>query len=200
MEGDKRPGRNEAAFNAEISGSAGQSRDIVSAGEGNKWYEQDIPHEQLVATIRELLAQDQEQTKVGNLKREEGRKFLLHPFWRLHFHLSRAEMNSPTKTKGDIVYLSPKGAYFRTLQNAWDAISYDHYPEGSEEKRQVGLGFQVYLAQEGYRGERPPVVLDDNRQIAVLDAMAEAVNIPHQRGQRVIPLPASIRYGSRGNR
>src|SRR2546425_2795909 len=130
-------------------GNAGQSRHIVPAGEGNNWYEQDIPHEQLVTTIRDLLALDQEQVRGENLKREEGRKFLLHPFWRLHFHLSRAEMNSHTIMKGDIAYLSPKGEFFRTLQNAWDAISYDHYPEGSEEKRQVGLGFQVYLAQEG---------------------------------------------------
>src|SRR5438270_9921116 len=201
MEGDKRPGRNEAAFNAGISGGAGQRRDVVPAGERNNWYEQDIPHEHLVATIRSLLAEDREQTMAENLKKGEDRKFLLHPFWRLHFHLSRAEMNSPTIMEGDIAYLSPKGAFFRTLQTAWDAVSYDHYPESSREKQQVELGLRSHLAT-GWIGDKPPfpIILEDDRHIVLLDAMAEAVGIPHLRGQRVVPLPPSIKYGSRGNR
>jgi hypothetical protein len=81
--------------------------------------------------------------------------------------------------------------FWRYLRYAWDALVYDRYRPGSPEESEAG-----YCLYHHYHSGRPPggptIKLSDP-QVRVLDALAEAVGIPHQKGQKEIVIPEKLR-------
>jgi hypothetical protein len=78
---------------------------------------------------------------------------------------------------------------FFTLQSAWDALAYDKYETGSREEGLAGSLLQAYYGET----KEPAIKLTNPKQVLLLDAMAEAAGVPHQRGQTEITIPEKLR-------
>jgi hypothetical protein len=79
--------------------------------------------------------------------------------------------------------------FFAPLRRAWDVLAYERYEPGSIEEHHSGV-----LLSRFYQYYREPVIrLSDPLQVEVLDALAEACEIPHKRGQAEIEIPEKRR-------
>lgn len=76
-----------------------------------------------------------------------------------------------------------------TLRTAWDALAYDRYEVGSKEEHLAGVSLQMYYNET----REPTIKLTEPGQVRTLDALTEAVGIPHQRGQTEIEIPEKVR-------
>ena len=72
---------------------------------------------------------------------------------------------------------------------AWDALAYDKYETGSREEGLAGSLLQSYYGET----KEPTIKLTNPKQVLLLDAMAEAAGVPHQRGQTEITIPEKLR-------
>jgi hypothetical protein len=98
-----------------------------------------------------------------------------------------------------------RAAFFRPIQDAWYAIAYEHFryepdkyaPTGEPALEQQFAGETLsfrYQRAHVLREPRPEIIKLDPQQGKILDALAEAANIPHQRGQTEIEIPENLRY------
>ena len=145
---------------------------------------QGIPHEQLVDNFRLLIQEQQETHAKLYASRENG---------------SVAEYLSPVRAvRGVLDWYSGSANteladHMFTVRSAWDASVYDRYEPGSQEEGLAGSVLQAY-----YHATREPTIkLTHPMQVRVLDALAEAANVPHQRGQTEIEIPEKLRNYNR---
>jgi hypothetical protein len=83
-----------------------------------------------------------------------------------------------------------EGEFFSTLRYAWDALVYDRYKTGSLAERLAGSTLWGF-----YQATREPTIkLIDPIQVRMMDAMTEAVGIPHKKGQTEIEIPEKLRH------
>jgi hypothetical protein len=68
-------------------------------------------------------------------------------------------------------------------------MAYDRYEVGSREEGLAGSTMQMYY----WATHEPTIKLTDPGQVRTLDALTEAVGIPHQRGQTEIQIPEKLR-------
>lgn len=78
------------------------------------------------------------------------------------------------------------------LELAWNVLTYDRYDPGSGDERDAGSKLQSHF----YR-TREPVIKLTEPQISIIDALAEAVGIPHERGKAEIEIPEKLKYYSK---
>ena len=78
---------------------------------------------------------------------------------------------------------------FSNLRSAWDALAYDKYEPGTKEEGLAGSLLQAYYSAT----KEPSIKLTNPKQVQLLDAMAEAAGVPHQRGQTEITIPEKLR-------
>jgi hypothetical protein len=78
---------------------------------------------------------------------------------------------------------------FFTLRSAWDALAYDKYEPGSKEEGLAGSILQAHYSET----KEPTIRLPNPKQVQLLDALTEAADIPHQRGQTEITIPEKLR-------
>jgi hypothetical protein len=142
--------------------------------------EQGIPHERLVETFRSLIKEQQD----------------VHASLRSFGEMSHEpEVLSPERAvRGVLDWYAGSankemGEHMFTVRSAWDALSYDRYEPGSREEGLAGSVLQAY-----YGATREPAIkLTHPMQVRVLDALAEAGGVPHQRGQTEIEIPEKLR-------
>jgi hypothetical protein len=77
-----------------------------------------------------------------------------------------------------------KSDFWWPINKAWDALAYNHYEQTSWSKHMAGLQLSGH-----YRRTREPVIKLSDPQVRILDALTEAVGIPHKRGQTDIEIP-----------
>ena len=145
---------------------------------------QGIPHEQLVDNFR-LLIQEQQQThaKIYTSRENGGEAELLSPETAVRGVLDWYAGSANTEL----------GDHMFTVRSAWDATVYDRYEPGSREEGLAGSVLQAY-----YSATREPTIkLTHPMQVRVLDALAEAANVPHQRGQTEVAIPEKLRNYNR---
>ncbi len=128
-------------------------------------YEQDIPHEQLVKAFQELYVQTQ-QTE-GYLPPEV---IIRSKLW----------MKQSNEIRRD---------FFSPLLLAWDALAYDRYEPGLIQEASAGETLNYH-----YQASHEPTIKLSDPQIRIIDALAEAVGIPHQKGQTEIEIPEKLRH------
>jgi hypothetical protein len=93
-----------------------------------------------------------------------------------------------------------RGLYYKEIRNAWDAIAYDQYLFRNgvvDSVRRYAAAHDLSVAYQRAKamGEsRPEIITLDPLQVRILDALAEAADIPHQRGQNEIDIPERQRY------
>jgi hypothetical protein len=142
------------------------SKDIVPQ-EWRGWYE--WPHERLVNGFRDFVQQREQQTE-GYFSPEE-------------IICSKLEWLGPPPNEqaSDFVF---------RLQKAWDALAYDRYEPGSLQEHLAGATLQYYY----HCTQEPAIKLSNPLQIRIVDALAEAAGIPHQKGQAEIKIPEKVRH------
>jgi hypothetical protein len=155
-----------------------------STGRNPNLIEQGIPHEQLVQSFRGLIRDHQ-------ALYQQIHSFGENP------HEPDA-ISSETAVRGVLDWYAGSvnketGEHMFTVRSAWDALSYDRYEPGSREEGLAGSVLQTY-----YGATREPTIkLTHPMQVRVLDALAEAAGVPHQRGQTEIEIPEKLRNYNR---
>jgi hypothetical protein len=79
--------------------------------------------------------------------------------------------------------------FYLQLALAWDVLAYDRYKPASPEEYWAGINLQKY-----YNSNHEPILKLSDPQIRVIDALTEAVGIPHERGQAEIEIPKKFRF------
>ena len=153
------------------------------------------PHEDLVMAFRGLIREQMQYPE----KFGYGPNATRYPAL-----IIRRALGEQTK-----LHMSPepldkqRAAFYRPIEDAWDAIAYEHYRyryEGLEYQDSLprdfagdALSFRYQRAQ-ALREARPELIKLDFQQVRILDALAEAADIPHQLGQAAIEIPERLRY------
>ena len=153
-------------------------------GEGGHHYpnvsEQGIPHEKPVASFRSLIKEQQEVYATLRTVGESYHEPAVLPPETVVRTMLDWYAGSANKEQGEI---------FFTVRSAWDALAYDRYEPGSREKGLAGSALQAYYAAT----HEPTIKLSHPMQVRVLDALSEAADVPHQRGQSEIEIPEKLR-------
>jgi hypothetical protein len=155
-----------------VEGSVGSA----APARAPSWYEQDLPYEELVGNIRQLI----EQARARHQRGHPDAPFRANePFepaewlgWYLRKEVGRHVDGSQTQRQ------------IFDLSNAWDALFSDRYPSDN------GLWRDWVKGELSYRaGEMKQAALTlPPRSVTLLDAMAEAAGLPRQRGEATIDL------------
>jgi hypothetical protein len=86
-----------------------------------------------------------------------------------------------------------KAEFFFHLLCAWDALAFDRYEVDAGLTGSAGYSLYSYFHEERRHGRDPTIKLSDPLQVKILDALTEAVDIPHQKGQAAIEIPEKLR-------
>jgi hypothetical protein len=93
-----------------------------------------------------------------------------------------------------------RGEFFAPIKHAWEVIAYEHYGKGSVnsgnlERHYAGLALSTQYQRARARNKPHPEIirLSDPLQIQILDAAAEAADIPHRKGQAAFEIPDYLR-------
>jgi hypothetical protein len=78
--------------------------------------------------------------------------------------------------------------FFYELKIAWDILAYEHLESHSPSQM-----LAVYEVEEFYKYNPKPTLKLSDTQIRVIDALTEACDIPHKRGQAEITIPEKLR-------
>ena len=146
--------------------------------------EQGIPHEQLVATFRSLI------------KEQQATYAQLHA---ISENPHEPDVLSPeTAVRGVLDWYAGSankelGGHLFTVRNAWDALNYDKYEPGTRAEGLAGSILQAYASAT----REPTIKLTHPMEVRVLDAFTEAAGVPHQRGQTEIDIPEKLRNYNR---
>jgi len=158
-------------------------------GERQRWSE--ASHERLVQAFRNLIQQKQQfwEGFVGQSPVTIVRDALLnqeHRGFGTYDKLAREQ-----------------GAFYLDIRHAWDVIAFESYkreaaegwPDASrynQSSARRGLSL-TYIRAKERQEPRPEMIKLDPLQSKILDALAEAADIPHQRGQADIEIPERFR-------
>jgi hypothetical protein len=136
---------------------------------------QGISHEQLVGNIRHFIQREQQ---VRKARRDEASPK----------EIIRNELVSLQSVKAN-----PRGEEMASpvwfpLRNAWDALTYDRYQPGSFDEVFAG-----WCLSEHFQRTHEAIIRLSNLQVRILDALTDAVGIPHQKGRTEIEIPKKLR-------
>jgi hypothetical protein len=150
------------------------------------------PHEDLVGAFRGLIWKE----------RQESLKD-----WRDAVSFTPAILIKNELGKQASLHMSPdpldkqRAAFFQPIEDAWDVIAYEYYRVGRfgepnhVERHHAGWTLSGRYQRAVALGEpRPELLTLDPQQVKILDALAEAADIPHQQGQAEIEIPERFRY------
>ncbi len=152
------------------SGKAG-SHEVQTSGrvpQEQPWYEQDIPHEQLVAALRHFMEKESARWETP-----------IHQFptaeWlgdELSTQAARAvNLNAPIEEQ----------TFFSELSIGWHAFAYGQYGES-------GRGMARMEIEEYMQATGSTFVTLPPKAVKLFDAMAEVAEIPRQRGEATVDL------------
>jgi hypothetical protein len=132
-------------------------------------------HEHLVKNIRNFIHREQQaRIRNGDEASLEG--------------IVRNELDSLQEVKSDPEEEKIASQVWFPIRNAWDALTYDRYQPGSFYEVQAG-----WRLSDHFQSTHEPIIRLSNLQIRIIDALTEAVGIPHQRGQTDIEIPEKLR-------
>ena len=155
-------------------------------GHEQRWQERS--HEELVAGFRRAIRQEQQ--ALGELAKYHS------PVTIIDSAFSREVQYLFSDNPAEI----RRGEFFAPIKSAWEIIAYDHYGQGSLntgdlERHYAGLALDgQYQRAKVLNHPHPELIrLTDPLQMKILDAAAEAVDIPHRKGQADFIIPAHVR-------
>ena len=150
-------------------------------------------HEELVQAFRQLI-----DTQIQEDLRFKGERHSLRTSPAL---IIRNALRVQEQFLGQSGYgVHERGWFYSKIATAWNVIAYDHYRtrdgvEDAWEQHWAADHLSVAYQRAKAMGEPRAAILKlAPRQVQILDALAEAAAIPHQRGQREIEIPERHRY------
>ena len=141
---------------------------MIEQGEGNTSQGQESytnkPHEELVQIFRAAIEKDVKRFN-GHMSPESAVRFRL-----------RNQYGSDERWE-----------FFNSLSLAWAVLTYERYEPGSWEEMEDGESICFWHGTSGQTA-----IKLDPLQVKMIDALTEAVGIPHKQGQREIPIPEKL--------
>ncbi len=154
------------------SGKAGSREVQTSRGvpQEQPWYEQEIPHEQLVSTLRHFMVKESAryETPIQQFPTAE---------WLADKLDTQAERSANSDAPVE------EQTFFTELKIAWQAFAYPQF--GRSLRGIAGKEIEVYIQATGSRS-----VILRPQAVKLFDAMAEVAEIPRIRGQATVDLTA----------
>jgi hypothetical protein len=158
----------------------------------------DQPHDKLVAAFRSYIQferQAPQEVYGGKSINEEFADRGFDPFTPeqiIHDRLSY-ECRSVFSVK-EVDKL--RGEFFSPVKKAWDIIAYKRYDATQQHLAASGLSF-IYQRAEAIKRPNPGTIrLSHSLQVRILDALADACELPHQKGKSEFLIPEELRdYG-----
>jgi hypothetical protein len=173
VESDLSPTKPDQVVSSQIvEGSVGSS----VPSQTPSWYEQELPYEELVGNIRQLIGQAGERHQRGHPDAPFRANEPFEPAEWLGWYLR--------KEVGRHVNGSETQRQIFDLSNAWDALFSDRYPSDNGLWRGWVRGELSYRAGE----MKQPAITLSPKSVTLLDAMAEAAGLPRKRGEATIDL------------
>lgn len=173
VEGSIHPAQpDQAVSNRVVEGSVGSAVPARTPS----WYEQDMPFEELVDNIRHLVDQARARHQRGHPDTPFRATEPFEPAewlgWYLHKEVGRHVDGSQTQQQ------------IFDLAIAWDALYSARYPSDNGGWREMVRGsLEAWVDQT-----KQATLTLPGRSVTLLDAMAEAANLPRQRGEATINL------------
>jgi hypothetical protein len=135
----------------------------------------------MVAAFQQLI-QRKYQELGERAKYYSSAKIIDHEIGSLMLH--RSNDHAETQYRRGIAY---------TMVKAWEAIAYDHYGRGSASREsEERFSALVNLSDHCQRTGQTTITLSEPQR-QILEALAEAANIPHRKGQTEIEIPEKLR-------
>jgi hypothetical protein len=160
----------------EGQGDEGRPRRELSTE--SSWYKPGMSHEQRVKAAQGYIKQRQH-LYAGAYSPEE----IIH---------SGLDLESQSRHSDDEKVDKEKRDFFHQLRYAWDSLAYDRYEPGSSEDHLTVSSLSSLYQHTYVTGEKPTIKLDPV-QVQIIDALTEAVGIPHKKGQAEIEIPKKLR-------
>jgi len=160
------------------NGEAGSREVYTSRGvpQEQSWYEQDIPYEQLVATLRHFMEKESARWETP-----------IHQFpaaeWLADELDTQAERSANLKAPID------EQTFFNELKIAWHAFAYPQF--GSSLSGIARKEIEEYIQVTGSKSVtlRP-------KAVKLFDAMTEVAEIPRKRGETTVDLTLFVKRGT----
>jgi hypothetical protein len=137
------------------------------------WYEQDIPHEQIVSTLRHFMAKESARYKTP-----------IHQFPTAEWLAD--ELDTQAERSANSGAPREEHAFFHELKIAWQAVAYPQF--GRSLRGIAGKEIEAYIQSAGSTS-----VALHPKAVKLFDAMAEVAKIPRKRGQATVDLTAFIK-------
>jgi hypothetical protein len=152
--------------------------------ERQRW--SDAPHEQFVGAFRGLI--QQERQRYGDLAHRFSPAYIVRKELKQQENF-RLSIKPEHKQRAE---------FFKTIRQAWDAIAYEHYQwqPGHLSEYQINARWDLSIEHWNAKDRQDPnpeLIRLDPMQVKILDALAEAADIPHQRGQSEVAIPEHLR-------
>jgi hypothetical protein len=141
------------------------------------------PREELVKDLQSYIKQRKQEL----IEHQFGEDITPAEVIRLRLEAEESESLNLVRNKPSLD--QKEGNFFWQLRAAWDALAYDHYNPGSDTEMYTGIAMWSYYR----RSHKPAIKLSHPSQVQAIDAMTEAVGIPHQKGQAEIEIPEKLR-------
>jgi hypothetical protein len=152
----------------------------------SSWYKPGMSHEQLVKAAQGYIQQRQ------HLYAELGLPDQKEASSPVAIIRSGIEQESQSWHSDDEKVDKEKRRFFYQLGYAWDALAYDCYEPGSSADHMAVPNLSSYYQHSRATGEKSTIKLDPV-QVQIIDALTEAVGIPHKKGQAEIEIPEKLR-------
>jgi hypothetical protein len=149
------------------------------------WY--DRPHEELVKGFRDFIQYEQGKylRVLGSRASPEETIGIELSMYKALSGLSNINVeNEEERKKND----KQEKAFWTPISAAWDVLTHARYKPGSIPEHDTGMH-----VPDHYNRTREPVIKLSDPQVRMLDALAEAAGIPHERGQKEIEIPERLR-------
>jgi hypothetical protein len=147
------------------------------------------PHEELVRAFRGLI-------------RERQQEIVNWGGWPPAMIIRGALKEQASLHMSPDPLVKQRAQFYGQIQKAWDVIAYEQYEWGYHwsdhdplySAYEAGFTlFDTYKRARDRQEPRPEFIKLDPQQAKILDALAEAADVPHQRGQTEIEIPEHLR-------
>ncbi len=173
-------------FNQQFGERSGEAQTSKIVPKEQSWYEQDIPHEQLVETLRYFS----ERARINEYQqaREEWEPATWLE-WELRcqavaaYNATAYPTDVPLEEQPLPLEEQPMAMFFHELSIGWEAFAYHKLRLSKGELREIREDIQNYA-----RVTHSETMTLHPKAIKLFDAMAEVSGIPRKRGEATIDL------------
>ena len=160
------------------SGEAGSREVQTSRGvpQEQPWHEQEIPHEQLVATLRHFMEKESARWKTP-----------IHQFPTAEWLGDELDTQAERSANSDAPL--EEQTFFTELKIAWYAFAYPQFGRSL-------VGIARNEIEEHIQATGSTSVILRPKAVKLFDAMAEVAEIPRKRGEATIDLTSFVKRGN----